>query len=116
MLHSAINLAEAAALEVARALLAGEAPDDRADSKADWLKAAQEAVDGDTADLEYYLERAASYDAFEDWAERHDRAGNYSFDDWFHGDYPGSNRDNARTWLACLDSARRDALEREWAK
>ena len=74
-----------AALAIAHQILSGTAPDDRADSKADWIKAAQMAVDGDDADLIYYLDRAARYDAFEAWAERHDRDGNYSFDDWFVG-------------------------------
>lgn len=73
---------------IAKDLLAGGPVDDRADSKADWLKAAQYAVDGDTADLEYYIARADAYEEYEAWAERHDRAGNYSFNDWYHGDYP----------------------------
>ena len=85
MLHIAINPREAEALELARQLLTGTAPDDRADTKADWLKAAQEAMDGDTADLIYFMDRAEAYDQFEGWRERHDPAGNYSFDDWHHG-------------------------------
>lgn len=85
MFHQVINPREAEAMELAGKLLAGETPDDRADTKADWLKAAQEAADGDTADLIYFMDRAEAYDDFEDWRERHDPAGNYSFDDWYHG-------------------------------
>lgn len=85
MLHIAIDPREAEALELAAKLLAGTAPDDRADTKADWLEAAQRAEDGDTADLIYLMDRAEAYDDFADWAERHDPAGNYSFDDWHHG-------------------------------
>lgn len=109
--HTVI-LADAAAL--ARALLAGETPDDRADSKADWIAAAKLALDDDTADLEYLMERAASYDEFEAWAERSDRAGNYSFDDWFHGDFPGSERAIAAAHYASLSAERRAQLERDW--
>lgn len=85
MLHTFIDPREAEALELAGKLLAGITPDDRADTKADWLAAAQRAVDGEADDLIYFMDRAEAYDDFADWSERHDPAGNYSFDDWYRG-------------------------------
>ena len=111
MLHTPIT-ADAATL--ARALLAGELPDTRADGIADWIAAAKLAMDDDLCDLEYLIERAASYDEFEAWAERSDRAGNYSFDDWYHGDFPGSNRAIAAAHYASLSAERRAELNQEW--
>ena len=84
MFHSPIDPRAAEALELARQLLAGTAPDDRADTKADWLEAAQRAADGDTVDLIYFMDRAEAYDQFEDWAEIADPLGHYSFNDWYH--------------------------------